>query len=61
MGLEPRRSHPLPFHGETIAAESIRMAQARYKGSYNKSSRATDHKLGDWVLVLFSQEETDKQ
>ena len=34
-----------------LAAESIRMAQARYKGSYDKSSHVADYKLGDWVLV----------
>ena len=44
-----------------LAAESIRTAQARYKGSYDKSSHVADYKLGDWVLVRFPQDETGKQ
>ena len=41
-----------------MAADSIRTAQARYNTTYDRSSRETDYKLGDWVLVKFPQEET---
>ena len=41
-----------------MAADSIRTTQARYKKTYDRSSRETDYKLGDWVLVKFPQEET---
>ena len=40
-----------------MAADSIRTAQARYKKTYDRSSQATNYKLGDWVLVKFPQEE----
>ena len=43
-----------------MAADSIRTAQARYKKTYDRSSRETDYKLGDWVLVKFPQEETGR-
>ena len=44
-----------------LAAESIRAAQSRYKGSYDRSSRKADYQLGDWVLVRFPQDETGRQ
>jgi transposase InsO family protein len=44
-----------------LAAESIRAAQSRYKGSYDRSSREADYQLGDWVLVRFPQDETGRQ
>ena len=43
-----------------LAAESIKVAQARYKRTYDKSSRVPDYQLGDWVLVRFPQEETGR-
>ena len=43
-----------------MAADSIRTAQARYKKIYGRSSRETDYKNGDWVLVKFTQEETGR-
>ena len=43
-----------------MAADSIRTAQARYKKTYDRSSRVANYKLGDWVLVKFPQEETGR-
>lgn len=45
----------------TLAAESIKGAQSRYKKSYDKLSREADYRLGDWVLVRFPQDETGRQ
>ena len=39
-----------------MAADSIRTAQAQYKKTYDRSSQATNYKLGNWVLVKFPQE-----
>ena len=43
-----------------LAAVSIRTAQEKYKGVYDRSSRVADYKLGDWVLVKFPQDETGR-
>jgi hypothetical protein len=44
-----------------MAAESIQLAQARYKKLYDRSSREVDYQLGDWVFVRFPQDETGRQ
>ena len=44
-----------------LAAESITMAQAKYKGIYDRKSQEVNYQLGDWVMVRFPQEETSKQ
>ena len=41
-----------------MAAESIRAAQARYKKTYDRTSREADYKVGDWVMIRFPQDET---
>ena len=34
-----------------LAAESIKIAQARYKRTYDKLSREVNYQLGDWVMT----------
>ena len=43
-----------------LATKSIKTTQARYKRTYDMSSRVPDYQLGDWVLVRFPQEETGR-
>ena len=43
-----------------LAADSIRAAQRKYKDQYDKRARPVTFKVGDWVLVLFPQEESGK-
>lgn len=43
-----------------LAASSIQAAQARYKKYYDKKSRPLKHRVGEWVLVRFPQEETGR-
>ena len=67
--LKLRYCHPKNYREKVVlslstarqmAADSIRTAQARYKKTYDRSSRETDYKLGDWVLVKIPQEETGR-
>lgn len=45
----------------TLAAKSIKKAQRRYKARYDKKTHPVNHRVGDWVLVRFSYEESGKQ
>ena len=45
----------------TLAANSIKKAQRRYKAQYDKKTRPVHHRVGDWVLVRFPHEESGKQ
>ena len=42
------------------ALESIRKAQRRYKGSYDRKSDHYTYRTGDWVMIRFPSEETDR-
>lgn len=44
----------------TLATNSIKKAQSRYKAQYDKKSRPVNHKVGDWVLVRFPREESGR-
>ena len=44
-----------------LAVASIREAQRSYKGQYDKGTKITDYKIGDWVFVRFPQEETGRR
>ena len=43
-----------------LAEQTSKKAQRQYKYQYDKSATTTEFKIGDWVLVYFSQEETGK-
>ncbi len=38
-----------------LAAETIKEAQSKYKRHYDRKSRPTTYKLGEWVLIRFPQ------
>ena len=44
-----------------LAVASITQAQQNYKTQYDKGVRVVDYKIGDWVFVHFSEEETGKE
>jgi len=39
-------------------AEAIQKAQVRYKTQYDKSTKAVQYKVGEWILIKHPQEET---
>lgn len=41
-----------------IAAGTIQNAQVKYKRNYDHKSWARDHRVGDWALIRFPQDET---
>ena len=41
-----------------LAAEAIQRAQVKYKRNYDRSSRVSTLKIGDWILIRFPQEES---
>ena len=43
-----------------LAAQSIRQAQKRYKGNYDKKAIHRDYRIGEWVLVKFPADETGR-
>ena len=43
-----------------LAAESMNGTQERYKALYDHKAWAANYWVGDWVLVKFSQEESDR-
>ena len=43
-----------------LAVASIREAQRRYKGQYDKGARVNNYRVGDWVFVKFPAEESGK-
>ena len=43
-----------------LAVASIREAQRRYKGQYDKGERVNNYRVGDWVFVKFPAEESGK-
>ena len=43
-----------------LAAQSIRQAQKRYKGNYDKKAIHKDYRIGEWVLVKFPADETGR-
>ena len=43
-----------------LAVASIREAQWRYKGQYDKGARVNNYRVGDWVFVKFPAEESGK-
>ncbi len=44
-----------------LAAGSIRAARNKYKRHYDKKTQPVPFRRGDWVLVRFPQEESEKQ
>ena len=45
-------------HARNLAVETLSKAQNKYKASYDRNTRTTPYKHGDWVLIRFPQEET---
>ena len=43
------------------ALENIRKSQGRYKAQYDRNSSNYQYKVGDWVLICFTSDETGKQ
>ena len=43
-----------------LAATSIQAAQAHYKKYYDKKSHPVKYRVGEWVLIHFSHEETGR-
>ena len=43
-----------------LAANNIRRAQRRYKQQYDKNTRPCEFRLGQWVFVKFSQDESGR-
>ena len=43
-----------------LAIQSIKEAQAKHKKAYDRKSTSSTFKVGDWVLVKFSQEESGR-
>ena len=43
--------------GRALATEAIQKSQAKYKKYYDRQSRETNLRVGDWILVYFPQEE----
>ena len=43
-----------------LAEQTSKKAQRQYKYQYDKSATTTKFKIGDWILVYLSQEETGK-
>ena len=43
-----------------LAKEANKISQKRYKTQYDKSAKPSKSKVGDWVLIYFSQDETGK-
>ena len=44
-----------------LAADNIRVAQSKYKKSYDKRARPVSYSIGEWILIRFPQEETGKR
>ena len=44
-----------------LAATNVQAAQCHYKQQHDKTSQPADYRVGDWVLVRFPEEETDKK
>ena len=45
----------------TLAAKSILKAQEHQKTGHDKRAKPSRLRLGEWVLIHFSQDETGKQ
>lgn len=45
-------------NGRKLATESIQAAQDKYKKNYDRKSAVGNHRVGDWVLIRFPQEES---
>ena len=43
------------------ALENIRKSQGRYKAQYDINSNNYQYRVGDWILIRFSSDETGKQ
>ncbi len=43
-----------------LAAENNQRAQQNYKRQYEKKANPANYRIGQWVLVRFPHEETDK-
>ena len=44
----------------SLAVETNREAQQRYKLQYDKAAKTFKFRVGDWILVYFPQDETGK-
>ena len=44
-----------------LAVANIQRAQEHYKGQYDRGTRVSELKVGDWVFVRFPEEETGKK
>jgi len=44
----------------TLAASQIQKAQSKYKKCYDKKTKLSTFKVGQWVLVRFPHEETGR-
>ena len=45
---------------KTLAASQIQKAQSKYKKCYDKKTKLSTFKVGQWVLVRFPHEETGR-
>ena len=45
----------------SLAAETIRQAQMKYKVQYDRKAKPDQYRIGEWVLIKFPSEESGKQ
>ena len=43
-----------------LACDAIQKAQSRYNKGCDRNAQSTTLKIGDWILIKFPQEESDK-